>query len=191
MKNMERRIVSGKGELRVVGGDGEAKRIVGHAAVFNELSEPLGGFRERISPGAFARAIREGQDVRGLFNHDSNLILGRTSAGTMKISEDDKGLAYEITPPDSDQARALVESIRRGDVTGNSFSFMTMTDKWETINGETIRTLIDVDLFDVGPVVWPAYPQTDVALRSLDRWKAESHGAGVDLLRRRLDLASA
>lgn len=180
-------------EVRLVEKDGKPT-IVGHGAVFNDLSVSLGGFREKIAPGTFARALREKQDVRALFNHDRNIVLGRTSSGTLTLREDERGLLYEITPPDTQLVRDMVlEPIRRGDVSGNSFSFLARRDLWEEGESQTIRTLLDVDIMDIGPVTFPAYPTTDVALRSLELWRAERResrtDSSIDLRRRRLHLA--
>lgn len=154
-------------EFRVVGDEG--KTIIGHAAIFNSLSEDLGGFREQIASGSFARAIGE-DDVRALFNHDANLILGRNRAGTLKMSEDERGLKVEITPPDTVFANDLMKSIDRGDVSQMSFAFRVVKESWEHGEGgePDIRTLQEVELFDVSPVTYPAYKQTDVGLRSLE-----------------------
>jgi HK97 family phage prohead protease len=158
-------------ELRLVDPEGGAQglpRIVGHAAVFNSLSENLGGFREIIAPGAFADAIRT-DDVRALFNHDPNMILGRNRAKpepTMLIEEDDKGLRMEIQPPETTYARDLVISMRRGDVNQSSFQFSTLDDKWETRDGIMVRTVLKVKrLWDVSPVTFPAYPEADSGVR--------------------------
>lgn len=142
--------------------------IRGHAAVFDQLSEPIGyqGFRERIRPGAFTKTLQEA-DVRALFNHDSNLILGRTKSGTLRVSEDKAGLAFEVDVPDTTYARDLLVSIKRGDVDQASFQFAAVQDEFKTEKGETIRDLIEARLFDVSPVVFPAYPQTDVSVRTL------------------------
>ena len=158
------------------GEDGTA-RISGYPAVFNSLSQDLGGFKERIAPGAFARTIKE-QDVRALFNHDSNFILGRTAAGTLRLAEDERGLRMDLDLPDTQVARDLAVSMERGDVSGGSFGFNLHTDgdSWQDSDEGTIRTLNSVRLFDVGPVVYPAYPDTDVSMaqRSLEAW-IESH----------------
>jgi len=141
-------------------------KIKGHAAVFDKLSEDLGGFREKIAPGAFAKTIKK-SDIRALFNHDPNYVLGRNTAGTLILEEDEKGLAIEIDPPDTSFARDLMVSIGRRDITQMSFAFKTIKDSWENQDKkESIRTLEEVDLFDVSPVAYPAYPQTDVKVRS-------------------------
>jgi hypothetical protein len=157
---------------------------VGYAAVFNSDSQPLragarGQFVERIAPGAFARSLAA-LDVRGLYNHRDDYVLGRKSAGTLRLAEDDKGLRYEIDAPDTSYARDLMESIRRGDVTGSSFSFATVADDWsDGPDGMPIRTLKDVHVFDVGPVTFPAYADTSAACRSLDRHR-EAGDAAAD-----------
>lgn len=154
--------------------DGKS-RLVGYAAVFNQLSEDLGGWRELIRPGAFAKTIRDGSDVRALWNHNPDYVLGRTKSGTLRLREDGHGLAIEIDPPDTTWARDLVETIRRGDVDQMSFGFIPVRSEVKVIddhddNGQprrsVIRELIEVRLFDVSPVTFPAYPQTEIGVRS-------------------------
>ena len=176
-------------ELHAVG-DGPT-RITGHAALFDSLSEDLGGFHERIRPGAFAESLAN-DDIRALFNHDPNVILGRNRAGTLRISEDAKGLRIEIDPPDTQTSRDLLISITRGDVSQMSFGFMVKTGGqiWEKdASGRVMRTLTAVRLFDISPVVFPAYPETAVAVRALDRWNSGRREENVDVLRRQLDLS--
>lgn len=169
MKDLERRFTLM--EIVVVdppeGRADEKPKIIGHAAVFDQLSEDFGGWREKIAPGAFSKSI--GGDVRALFNHDPNLILGRTRAKTLRLTEDSKGLLAEIDPPDTETARSVMEAIRRGDVSQMSFGFRTVKQKWEEDMDKKIavRTLVEVELFDVSPVTFPAYPQTDVGLREM------------------------
>uniref|UniRef100_A0A6M3IHK1 Putative peptidase n=1 Tax=viral metagenome TaxID=1070528 RepID=A0A6M3IHK1_9ZZZZ len=162
-------------ELRTIRDEGQRPKISGYAAVFNMLSEDLGGFREKIDPGAFKKSLGA-SDTRMLWNHDSNYVLGRKSAGTLKLKEDEHGLKIENIPPDTQWARDLLVSIERGDVTQMSFGFRIEEDKWEEKEGkETIRTLVSIsDLMDVSPVTYPAYPDTEVALRSLDEWRAQN-----------------
>lgn len=174
---MERRYF--KCELRA-GSDAEPG-IVGDAAVFNSLSEDLGGFKEMILPGAFAEAIKT-DDIRALFNHNSDLILGRNRAGTLHLAETETGLRYNIDPPNTTYANDLKESIKRGDVDQSSFGFQVIEDSWKHPDEENqlpIRILHKVRLFDVSPVTFPAYQATSVAVRAIDKAKQLSE-AGVD-----------
>jgi HK97 family phage prohead protease len=159
----------------------ESLTIRGHAAVFDTLSQDLGGFREKIEPGAFKETLD--RDVRALFNHDPNMVLGRSKSGTLRMEEDKVGLAVEIDPPAS--ADTIVEALTRGDVDQMSFGFRTLEDAWEKVDGEDIRTLRKVELFDVSVVTFPAYTETDVsiALRSRADWEALDD---LDRRRRRL-----
>ena len=188
-KDMERRVFDmDKIEARDADGDKPAK-LIGHAAIFNKLSDDLGGFKERIAPGAFADSL--GNDVRALFNHNPDLILGRTKAGTLALEEDKRGLRVEIDPPDTQVARDLMESVKRGDISQMSFGFFTLDDEFERKrDGTIIRTLKKVDLFDVSPVTFPAYPQTKIAMRSLETFLAgEPKPENVDLDMRTRKLA--
>lgn len=180
-------------ELRVLRAEGAPPRIAGHAAVFNTLSEDLWGFREQIAPGAFAKSLGK-DDIRALWNHDPNIVLGRNRSGTLSLAEDERGLAIEIVTPDTQLVRDMVLSpIERGDVSQMSFGFRTISDEWRMQDGMPLRTLLEVDLFDVSPVTFPAYPDTDVAVRSLEAWRQEPESevaraarADLDLRRRRL-----
>jgi len=148
--------------------DGDGERIVGYAAVFNALSEEMFGFREIIRRGAFKKTIQE-SDVRALFNHDPNFVLGRNKSGTLTLSEDDKGLRIEIDPPTTQIVRDLVmEPMRRGDIDQMSFGFRAVKDGWTKENGKDVRELLEVQLFDISPVTFPAYPQTEVSVRNID-----------------------
>jgi uncharacterized protein len=155
--DLERRTVVTP-DLRIIAE--AAPRIAGHAALFDSVSEDLGGFRERIRPGAFAASL-VADDVRALFNHDPNVILGRNRAGTLRLTEDERGLGIEIDPPDTQAARDLMVSIARGDVSQMSFGFSVGPggQTWEKNDQGVLRTLTAVRLFDVSPVVFPAYPE--------------------------------
>jgi len=163
---IERRTI----ELRVESDDtGEPTKFVGYAAVFNSRTD-LGWYHEEIAPGAFTRAIEENQDVRALINHDANLVLGRTTAGTLTLTEDDHGLRMEIDPPDTTAARDLMTLVERGDVSQCSFGFIAQKEEWadDDDDGE-VRRLIDCDLFDCSVVTFPAYPDTEVDARSVEQ----------------------
>lgn len=193
MKTEERRIIVG--ELRAIASEGGGQKIAGHAAKFDSLSEDLGGFRERIAPGAFAKTIQSA-DIRALWNHDANIVLGRNKSGTLRLSEDSAGLYYECDAPDTQLVRDMVLApIARGDVNQCSFGFYTLSDKWAKVDSEWVRTLLEVELFDVSPVTYPAYPATDVAVRSLQAAQAAFTSPGSNtawrygLMQRHLDLS--
>lgn len=180
-------------EMRVMAADGAPTKIGGHAAKFDSLSEDLGGFRERIAPGAFSKTIQSG-DIRALWNHDANIVLGRNKAGTLRLSEDSAGLAFEVDMPDTQLVRDMVMGpITRGDVNQCSFGFSTISDKWAKVDGEWIRTLLECELFDVSPVTYPAYQSTDVAARSMQEAIKSATPPDeswiIDNLRRRLELS--
>lgn len=167
--------------------DDDGRRLVGHAALFDTLSQDLGGFREQIQRGAFASSL-DG-DIRALWNHDTSRVLGRTRSGTMILSEDEQGLRVEVEPPES--ARDLIASIERGDVSQMSFGFRVREGGQifeEREDGTIIRTLTDVELLEVSPVTFPAYPDTTIAARSLEQWQ-QSHRIHAGVIRRRMELA--
>lgn len=191
--------------------DGDRPVITGYAAVFNELSVMMWGFREEILKGAFAESI-ERNDIRALWQHETDQVLGRTKNGSLRLWEDDKGLQFELEPADTTLGRDAVTSIERGDVDQMSFGFRSLPDgdEWRFDDDEMlIRTLKKVDLLEVSPVTWAAYPQTSVGVRgmpdmaSLPDWvqraltqESGSHNADeaararLDLMRRKLRVAS-
>jgi hypothetical protein len=160
-------------EFRVVREENKTPIVRGIAAVFNKLSENLGGFREKIDPGAFDSVM--GDDVRALFNHDRNLILARTKPGTLRLAVTDEGLAYEYDDPGNTYSLDLLRSLERGDISQSSFAFYVDDDKWEEDSeGRVIRTIKKFKrLFDVSPVTYPAYPDTSVGKRSLEVFETE------------------
>ena len=169
MKGLERRAFDVIDlEVRASADDGDSKKIRGYAARFDKLSEELWGFREKIAPGAFAKSIKS-DDIRALWNHDPNYVLGRNRSETLTLDEDEKGLRIEITPPDTQWARDLLVSIERRDVSQMSFGFITEKDAWDRSDEKNVvRTLEQVRLFDISPVTFPAYPQTSVGVRSAE-----------------------
>jgi hypothetical protein len=158
------------------------RSIVGYASVFYRrgvegteyfLADDI---VERIHPGAFNRALSQGQDVAALFNHDASNILGRNTSGTLKLTSDSRGLAYEIEPAETTVFRDVVEHLRRGDVRGSSFAFTAGGDgvEWSEEDGLFVRNVKSVrGLYDVGPVTFPAYSASEAGLRSLALVQAE------------------
>jgi HK97 family phage prohead protease len=166
--DIERRYVTS--EVRATAGEDGVTTIEGHAAVFNKDSEEMFGFVERVAPGAFAAALARPDDVRALFNHDPNMVLGRNTAGTLELAEDEVGLRYRLDLPDTQVGRDLAVSMQRGDVSQSSFGFRVVKQSWELrSDGPDIRTIEEAELFDVSPVTYPAYPDADVAIRSHNR----------------------
>jgi uncharacterized protein len=153
--------------------------IVGYTAVFNTWSEDLGGFIERVIPGAFARTLREGADVRALVNHDPSLILGRNKAGTLRLREDAKGLRHEIDLPGSSLAGHYAEAVERGDISGMSFRFYVGKEAWNFSADPVQRDLIDVDIDDVSLATYPAYTDTSAAVRSLEQHRRSQPRPGA------------
>ncbi len=157
----------------------EDKGVVleGHPAMYDKLSQNLGGFKEKLEPGAFTRTLKERPDVRALFNHDMNFVLGRSvKSKTLELSEDQQGLFMRAHPPDTQMINDLVITpIQRGDVDQMSFAFYTRKEAWEELKKpdsdgvKYYRTVLDLDLVDVSVVTYPAYEQTrvKVAKRSL------------------------
>jgi HK97 family phage prohead protease len=154
-------------------GSADGRLIVGYASVFDSVAD-IGWFREVVKPGAFAKAILR-DDVRALINHDRGLVLGRNKAGTLRMSEDARGLRCEIEVPDTQFARDLMVSMDRGDITQMSFGFEAMVETWDDSGETPLRTLVEVGLFDVSVVTYPAYEDTEAEAsgkRSFDLWRA-------------------
>lgn len=170
--------------------DMEDGKLRGYAAVFDQLSLDLGGFKERIRRGAFQKHLDTTPDVRALWQHDVNYVLGRTKAGTLELVEDIHGLRSVIDPPDTQWAKDAVTTIKRGDVDQMSFMFRVDTDEWNMEDGELVRTVVDAKLFDVSPVTFPAYEGTSISARSITRDIVVSSSSSARLanMRRRLEL---
>jgi len=149
--------------------------LVGHSIVFDSWSVDLGGFIERVRPQAVNRMMARGRDVRALWNHNSDVPLGRSSAGTMQYWKDDIGVGVKIVPPQ--WAAHYLETVQRGDVTGMSFGFQMIEDEWSFDGKKPARDLLDIEVSEMSAVAFPAYPSTDLrvgdATRSvalLERW---------------------
>ena len=158
---------AGKREIRVATGDDGTNTVSGYAILYNALSCDLGGFKETIAPGALTRTLVECPDVLCLRDHESSLLLGRTTSGTLTLTEDNIGLQFVCQLPNTSAANDLAESLRRGDIDTCSFGFSCVNDTWtQDAEGNVIRCLLDIDLFEVSVVSFPAYADTSAALRS-------------------------
>lgn len=165
-------------------------KIIGYAAKFERMSHSLGAFKEVIKPGFFKRALEQQGDIFALFNHDDNYILGERNAQTLRLIEDSVGLRYEIDAPNTGMINDMVISpIERGEIKGSSFGFSVNSDgyEWDNSQSEMTRILLDSGcsrLFDVGPVTFPAYPDTSAAVRSLEQYN-ENQRAIAEMERQR------
>lgn len=139
-------------------------KLAGYSAVFDALSENLGGFREKIRRGAFADSLKR-RDVLALFNHDNGALLGRVRNGSLLLREDRRGLYFEISLPATGLGRDIEQLVADGTLTQMSFGFRAEEDVWSRENGVTIRELLKITLFEISLVPEPAYPQTEVKLR--------------------------
>lgn len=178
--SIERRTVGQKPAIQYrMFGEKQMPVITGYAAVYDSESDDLGGFREIIDRGAFRNT--DFSDVRALLNHDANYVLGRTTSGTLKLELDEVGLRYEITPPDTALIRDMVLTpIQRGDISQSSFGFYfgERGYKYEQrADGGEVRRVTDIaSVFDVSPVTFPAYTQTEATARSLEQYRSARKG---------------
>jgi len=193
-KRIERRFLAAeRGPVTVETREGgEGRMIRGLAAVYYDGTpdteyELWTDFVERIMPGAFDRAIKEADDTRALFNHDPNMLLGRTSAGTLTLESTSKGLGYAITPAETQVAADVIIHIERGDLSGSSFAFEVTDEEIRKENGIDIREIQSVKLYDVGPVTYPAYEATEADVRSLQEHHIRNLSATGARLRLRLE----
>lgn len=165
--------------------------VAGYGAVFNSETVIGGAFREVILPGAFKRAVSG--DVFSFFNHDQSKVLGRTKSGTLRLVEDDNGLHYDVDLPDTSAARDLRVSMDRGDVDGSSFMFDIPQggDEWDfSGDGLPLRTIREANLYEVGPVTMPAYPDATAGLRSLNEERAKREVAEHNAAQARARIAA-
>jgi uncharacterized protein len=175
MKHKSLALRSGKREVRTyvaasplevrTTADGH-KQVSGYAIVFNSKSVDL-GFTEICSPNMLDRTLKESPDILLLRDHKQELLLGRTTAGTLEFKTDSKGLAFTVTLPKTATGDDTAENVRLGNLTGCSFGFVTVNDSWtQTDDGQVIRTLLDIDLFEISITSFPAYESTSVNTRS-------------------------
>lgn len=161
MSDLERRAIVG--EIRA---DAAQRRLEGYAAVFGQ-DAPIGHFTERIAPGAFRSTLAGGEDILCLVDHDETALLGRTRSGTLALAEDQRGLSFRVTLPDTALARDLLALAQRGDIGGASIGFSAPVDEWPASDRRVLRS---VRLHEVSIVrAWPAYAGTSVMARSRGR----------------------
>ncbi|HEX8585053.1 MAG TPA: HK97 family phage prohead protease [Allosphingosinicella sp.] len=182
-------------EVRSAGGDAEGRTVTGYAAVFDSETDICGCWVETIAPGAFTRSLRE-NDVVALYSHDMGRVIGRSSAKTLRIDEDAKGLKVEIDLPDTTDGRDIAVLVERGDITGMSFGFCTRKQEWDETVEPPKRTILDVDLVEVTITAFPQYTDTEIGLRSLEGARSERRqhnkaGAQTRLAERRARQAQA
>ena len=155
-------------EFRSTGGlSSNGKKLTGYAAIFNSEAD-LGGFVEVVRNGAFRKSLEGGTNIRALYHHQGDALLGTTRGGTLKLKEDAHGLAFELALPDTTHGRDLAILVDRGDVAGCSFGFRVRDggDRWEQRGSQLVRELLDVDLVEITLTADPAYQDTTVAMRS-------------------------
>jgi len=198
MENKEKRSLTLVPEVRAKNSEDEPSKIVGYAVKWGQRSNTIGyyyKFEERFEKGAFFDAING--DVIAAWNHNWNEILGRSTSGTLLLEEDDIGLRYEITMPS--WADKYVETVQRGDVTGSSFTFVPEVEEWDETNEIALRTIKKAKLYEVSPVIFPAYPQSEAGVRSMEdvfetfqRSRNPSNddfSKKIDLMRKKLNLS--
>jgi HK97 family phage prohead protease len=182
---LERRATSSPPELRA---NDSGKVAAGYAALFNTKTDIGGYFTETILPGAFDETIRT-SDVRALIDHDTGRVIGRSSAKTLRLKEDDKGLSVEIDLPDTSDGRDLAVQLDRGDISGMSFGFKVTHDEWDETGAIPARTIHKVDLYEVSAVAFPAYDDATIALRSVESAMKSLDEARKELKRKNFNAA--
>lgn len=182
-------------EIRAEESDDNKKAIVGYAAIYNSpttIRDWWGDeFLEEIAQGAFEKSLNE-DNVRALYNHNPDHILGATKSGTLKLISDSKGLRYELELPNTQVANDLYESVKRKDIEGNSFGFKVRSDVWSKVEqeGKEImkRTLTDVKLIEISPTPFPAYSDTEVDCRSLEEFRNSSVNTEMEIRKQKLNI---
>ncbi len=161
-----------------------SRKIGGYAAIFDSPTDIGGYFQETIAKGAFSAAVKG--DVRALVDHDSGRVIGRTTAGTLRLREDDTGLGVEIDLPDTTDGRDLATLIERGDISGMSFGFVVTKQTWDESGDVPKRTIEKVELHEVSVVAFPAYDDTSIAMRSLDEVRKEKRTSNYTAATKRI-----
>jgi HK97 family phage prohead protease len=179
-KDIEKRSHIGSVEHRAAD---DKRTLVGYAALFERLADIGSYFKEKIAPGAFSDAIKG--DIRALVDHDRGRVIGRSTAGTLRLQEDGTGLRVEIDVPDTTDGNDLWVLVERGDISGMSFGFRVTKETWDETGDIPIRTIEKLELIEVSAVAWPAYEDTTLAKRSLDAARADHRNAARRVAERR------
>lgn len=184
-------------EVRTQGeGDNPSMTVFGYAVMWNQRSQLIWDtFYEVVAKGAFTKALEQ-NTIKALWNHNTDYVLGSTKPATLRLKEDDKGLYFEIDLPNNDWGRNAFESIRRGDVDGVSFGFYVNDCDWLYMQDEEayLRTLLEIDLFEISPTPFPAYLTSEVDTRSMElrgiksREQRRAENAEIEKLKMELDL---
>lgn len=177
----KRLLPSDQAEFRIAE-NGDTKTVTGYAALYNTRSVDLGGFEEVLEPGCFDAVMETQPDVFALFNHDPDSILARSTSGTLKLSLDDKGLAYSFEMPKTTLGNDLAVLMQRGDIRGSSFAFVTGDAEFRSDDsGKSVRYISKIaSLHDVAVCSTPAYPKAGAAIRSFKRWQKKQEEAQLD-----------
>lgn len=168
------------------------KKLVGYAIRWNSLSEVIWDeFVEQFAPGAFADSLTSGADCRALYEHDYTKLLGRTTSGTLVLTEDNTGLRFELTPPDTQLGRDVLTLVERGDISGMSFGFRALNEEWNIASAPYVRTVTAAELREITVTSMPAYTQSsvEIARRSLMAQHSSLAGMSFDMRRRQAELA--
>lgn len=161
-------------EIRA-GTEGSSQVIEGYASIFDSPTMIGDMFQETIAKGAFAKSLTGKADVRALFNHNWDYVLGRTKSGTLTLDEDEKGLKFRVTPPDTSWAKDLMISMQRSDINQCSFGFQVVRDSWNWDVEPAQRTIQEVKLYEISIVSFPAYEDTEAYVRDRFTEQRELH----------------
>ncbi|PHM26177.1 HK97 family phage prohead protease [Xenorhabdus innexi] len=161
-------------EIRTASLSASDKKLTGYVIKWNSRSHVLWDeFVEQFAPNAFNASLAAGVDIRALYEHDPINLLGRTTSGTLQLSEDTTGLCFELTPPDTQLGHDVLTLVERGDIQGMSFGFRAIKDQWDTGQTPYIRTVLEAELREITITSLPAYPESgvEIAKRSLNAAK--------------------
>lgn len=164
-------------EIRTATLSANNQKLVGYVIKWNSRSHVLWDeFVEQFAQNAFSNSLSSGADVLCLYEHDYTNLLGRTTSGTLQLTEDATGLRFELTPPDTQLGRDVLTLVERGDIDGMSFGFRAIKDQWDIGQEPYIRTVLEAELREITITSLPAYPDSgvEIAKRSLTTTKPQS-----------------